>query len=301
MFTFFLQRCVEKGHKDMEVNKQQIPNGEHCNQALKKFQLLQVNGRLKKDAQLLSLYSRLCTKKEYADMELALIIEQGVAFIYHKQLSKSKVYFTSVIELAEHCKVRNPNILIARAYFLLVANYSSTARKTKNILTIRECLRRSEVLLQNHESPEDWVEMYYNFGIVWLNYMSIVPDDERNAKARKKIQEKANACYEKAFAISKKDPRSRVQVKGLTYCHLGLAALLLDCSSTNARTRIKVIASQDIKDATKHLDIEEYELGKIPRGTRVQILKRRSDQYYLQGPPVSALLGSAGRRPVLRL
>ena len=63
MFTFFLQRCVEKGHKDMEVNKQQIPNGEHCNQALKKFQRLQENGRLKKDAQLLSLYSRLCTKK----------------------------------------------------------------------------------------------------------------------------------------------------------------------------------------------------------------------------------------------
>ena len=113
--------------------------------------------------------------------------------------------------------------------------------------------------------------------------MSMVPDDERNAKARRKIQEKAKACYEQAIAICKKDPRSRLQLKRLTYCHFGLAALFLDCSSTNARTRVKVIPSQDIKDATKHLDIVEYELGEIPRNTRVQILERRSDQHYRHG------------------
>jgi len=117
LFNFCLERCVEKGNKDMEVNKQQIPNGDHCNQVLKKFQIFQENKRLKKDEQLFSLYSRLCSKKQYADMELALIIEQGVSFMYHKQLGKSKLYFTSVIELAEHCQLRNPNILIARAYF----------------------------------------------------------------------------------------------------------------------------------------------------------------------------------------
>ena len=290
MFTFFLQRCVEKCKKGMEVTKQQIPNGDHCNQVHKKsVQAFQENGWLKKDEQLFSLYSRLCTKNEYADMELALIIEQGVAFIYHKQLGKSKRYFTSVIELAEHCKLRNPNILIARAYFLLAANYSSTARKTKNVSTTLEYLRRSEFLLQNHESPEDWAELYYVLGIVWLNYMSVVPDDDRNAKARREIQEKAKHCYERAIAICKKDPRSRVQHKKLTYCHLGLAALLLDCSSTVARTRIKVIPTQDLKVAKRHIDTAEYELGDIPRGTRVQILKTRSDQYYRQGPEMYQL------------
>lgn len=91
MFKFFLQRCPEKGDKDIEVNKQQIPNGKHCNQALKKFQLFQENGCLQKDAQLLSLYSRLFTKKEYADMELALIIEQGS--VMGKQTTQAgKVY-----------------------------------------------------------------------------------------------------------------------------------------------------------------------------------------------------------------
>ena len=90
MFKFLLQRCVEKGNKDMEVNKQQIPDGDHCNQVNKNLQAFQENGWLKKDEQLSSLCSRLCTKKEYADMELALIIEQGVSYLFHNNLKKSK-------------------------------------------------------------------------------------------------------------------------------------------------------------------------------------------------------------------
>ena len=144
LFNFCLQQCFEKRSKGMEVkaNEQKIPIGEHCNQVLKKFQRFQQTGRLKEDEQLFSLYSRLCTKQEYADMELALIIEQGVSFMYNKQLSKSKLYFTSVIQLADHCKLRNPNILMARAYFLLAANCS--CRKPRNFSTFLECLRRSE-------------------------------------------------------------------------------------------------------------------------------------------------------------
>ena len=290
MFTFFLQRCVEKCKKGMEVTKQQIPNGDHCNQVHKKsVQAFQENGWLKKDEQLFSLYSRLCTKNEYADMELALIIEQGVSYLYHNKLNKSKHYFTFVIEMGKHCQLRNPNILTARAYFLLAANYNSRARKIKRVSAIMEFLRRSEVLLQNHECPEDLAEMYFTSGIVGLGCMSRIPDDERNAKARTEIRERARTFYERAIAICKKDPRSRVQLKRLTYCHLGLAALLLDCSSTAARTRIKVIPTEDIKEATKHFDIIEHQLGDIPPGTRVQILKKRSDQYYRQGPEMYQL------------
>ena len=64
---------------------------------------------------------------------------------------------------------------------------------------------------------------------------------------------------------------------------------MLDCSSTIARTRIKVIPTQDLKDAKRHLDIIEHQLGDIPPGTRVQILKKRSDQYYRQGPEMYQL------------
>ena len=291
IFDFLLQRCVEKENRDTReiANEQQNLNGEHCNQAIKKFQLFQENGLLEKDEQLSCLCSRLCTKKEDADMELALIIEQGVSFWLHKQLTKSKLYFNTVIKLTEHCQLRNPNILIARAYFLLAANYSSRARKIRKVSSALKCLRRSEALLKDHESPEDWAEMYCILGSVWLAYMSMVPEDDRNAKARNEIQEKAKKYYERAIAICKKDPRSRVQHKKLTYCHLGLAALLLDCTSTVARSQLKVIPSQDLKDARRHLDIVEYELGDVSQGSRVQILKTRSDHYYRQGPEMYQL------------
>ena len=290
LFNSCLERCVEKGNKGAEViaTVQQIPKGEHCNKVLKKFQLFQEKGRLKEDEQLFSLYTRFCTKQEYADMAFALILEQAVSFMYNKQLRKSKLYLTSVIELAEHCQLRNPNILIARAYVLLATNCS--CRKPGSFSIFFECLRRSEALLQNHDSPEDRAEMYYKLGMVCLNYMSTIQDNKRNAKARKEMQEKAKTCFELAIAICKKDPRPRVQHKRLTYCHLGLAGLLLDCSSTVARTRIKVIPSQDLKDAKRHLDIIEYKFGEDnSRGTRVQILKRRSDQYYRQGPEMYQL------------
>ena len=139
-------------------------------------------------------------------------------------------------------------------------------------------------MLQNHESPEDLAEIYYNYGSVYLMHMSTIPDDERNAEARNKYQRMVKKYFENTIEAGKKDPRERVRVKKQIYGHLRVATLLLDCTSTVARKRIKVIPPQDIADAVKHLDILEHQLADvIPRGTRVQILKTRSDQYYRQG------------------
>ena len=142
-------------------------------------------------------------------------------------------------------------------------------------------LEKSEILLQNHESPADWSEVYYNYGSLWLAYMSMIPDDERNAQARNDARKKARHYFEMTIESGKKDPRLRVRINKQIYGHLRVAAVLLDCTSTVARIRRKVIPSQDIEDAGKHLDILEHQLSSnIPRGTRVQILKVRCDQYY---------------------
>lgn len=191
--------------------------------------------------------------------------------------------FTSVIksEKKQNCSVTNPNILTARAYFLLVADYRS--RKSVKLPPLLEFLQRSEFLLQNHDSPEDWAELYYNYGSVWLKYMSIIPDDLRNAQARKSAREEAKYYYEQAVSFCKRDQRPRVQIKKQTYFHLKLAALLLDCSSNAARTQEKEITTRDIKEAKEHLDFVQYVLGEtVPVGTQVQLLKTRSDQFYRQ-------------------
>jgi len=268
------------------VRKQGFLNGPQSEEIFKNLELLRDNGKFEDHERKVNFFLRRYVEKGNKDMELALIIEKGVSFMYNKQLSKSKRCFTSVIERAEHCQLRNPKILIARAYFLLGRNCS--CRKPRDISTFLEHLKQSEDLLQNHESPEDLAELYHFLGTAWLAHMSKVADDDRKAKARKELKERAKYYYERAIDICKKDPRSRIQNKRLTYCHLSLAAILLDCSSPIARAGIKVIP-QDLKVAKRHLDIVQYELGDIPRSTWVQILKRRSDYYYRQGPQMYQL------------
>lgn len=261
------------------IKKQGYLNGSQCERIMEQLEILQDNGKFGEHEGLVTSYLRRCGKEKNSDWELALRMEQGVAFSYHKEFKNSKQMFTSVIKSDK--ELRNPNILIARAYFLLVADYRS--KKVVKLSPLFEFLRRSEFLLQNHESPEDWAELYYNYGSVWLVYMSMIPDNERNAQARNTARRNARYYYEQAISFCKKDPRLRVQIKKQTYIHLKLAALLLDCSSTAARTRQKVISPVDIKEAKEHLDFVQHKLGVcLPLGTRVQLLKTRSDQFYRQ-------------------
>ncbi|XP_078351633.1 uncharacterized protein LOC144636324 [Oculina patagonica] len=261
------------------IKKQGYLNGLQCERIMEQLEILQDNGKFAEHEGLVKSYLHRCGEEKNSDLEMALKIERGVAFSYHKEFKNSKRMFTSVIKSDK--ELRNPNILVARAYFLLVADYRN--KKVVKLSPLFEFLRRSEFFLQNHESPEDWAELYYNYGSVWRVYMSMIPDDERNAQARNTARGNARYYYEQAISFCKKDPRLRVQIKKQTYIHLKLAALLLDCSSTAARTRQKLITPVDIKEAKDHLDFVQYKLGVcLPLGTRVQLLKTRSDQFYRQ-------------------
>ena len=265
------------------IKKQGYLRGAQCERILKKLVILQDNGHFNEHEHLVTSLLQRCTNGIEPDLELALKIERGVAFTYQKESKKSKSMFTSVIksEQSQNCDVTNRSILTARAYFAFVADY--TDRYSVKLSPLFEFLRRSEFLLQNHDSPEDWAELYYNYGSVWLTYMSIIPDDLRNAQARETARDKAKYYYEQAISFCQRDKRPRVQIKRQTYCHFGLAALLLDCSSTAARTQEKEVAPSDIKKAKEHLDFVQYRLGEsVPTGTQVQLLKTRSDQFYRQ-------------------
>ena len=265
------------------IKKQGYLKGPQCERILRRLEILQDNGHFNEHEHLVTSLLQLCCDGNDPDMELALKIERGVAFAYQKESRKSKSMFTFVIqtERTQNWDVTNRSILTARAYFSLVAYYRNT--KSVKLSPLFEFLRRSEFLLQNHDSPEDWAELYCIYGSVWLKYMSIIPDDLRNAQARETARDKAKYYYEQAISFCQRDKRPRVQIKKQTYCHLGLAALLLDCSSTAARTQEKEIAPSDIKEAKGHLDFVQYRLDEsIPTGTQVQLLKTRSDQFYRQ-------------------
>ena len=265
------------------IKKQGYLKEPQCKRILEKLEILRDSRQFNEHEHLVTSLLKLCSDGKEPDMQLALIKERGVAFSYQKESKKSKRVFTSVTKSVQtqNYDVTNPGILTARAYLSLVADYGN--RESVKLSPLFESLRRSEFLLQHHDSPDDWAELYYTYGSVWLKYMSIIPDDLRNAQARETARDKAKYYYEQAVSFCQRDKRLRAQIKKQTYCHLGLAALLLDCSSTAARTQEKEIAPSDIKKAKEHLDFVQYRLGEsIPTGTQVQLLKTRSDQFYRQ-------------------
>ena len=257
-------------------------NGRECEKIMEHLESLKDNGYFEKHDRLAALYQERFACQDTTDMELALKIERGVAFSFQKKFKQSKRLFISVINSDAISQLTNPNILLARAYNRLVQDYRY--RKNIKLSALFHCLEKSEYLLQNQQSPGDWSEVYYNYGSLWLAYMSTIPDDNRHAQARNDARRKARCYFEKTIERVKEDPRLRVQIKKQRYGHLRVAVLLLDCNSTAARVRKKVIPPEDMQDAIKHLDILERQFSNnVPHGKRAQILKTRSDQYYRQG------------------
>ena len=264
------------------IKKQGYLKEPQCKRILEKLEILRDSGQFNEHEHLVTSLLKLCSDGKEPDMQLALIIERGVAFSYQKEYKKSKRVFTSVIKSVQtqNCDVTNPGILTARAYLSLVAGGN---RKSVKLSLLFEFLRRSKFLLQHHDSPDDWAELYYKYGSIWLTFMSLIPDDLRNAQARETARDKAKYYYEQAVSFCQRDKRPRAQIKKQTYCHLRLAALLLDCSSTAAQTQEKEIAPSAIKEAKEHLDFVQYRLGEsVTTPTLVQLLKTRSDQFYRQ-------------------
>lgn len=255
--------------------------GIQCEKILSRLESRQDNAKFEDHERDVTARMQSFADGKHPDMSLALKIEQAVAFSYQKEFTKSKSMFTSVIISVKNqtCQVTNPNILMARAYFLKVADPMERPRRL--MAKFFEYLRRSEFLLQMHDSPEDWAELYQTYGCLWLDYMSLIPD---NRCAHNTARDNAKLCFEKAITFSQQDPRYRVQIKRQMYAYIKLATILLQCCSNAARIQEKTIPSCDIERAKKHLDKVEFELGKyIPMGTWIQLLKTRSDQFYRQG------------------
>ncbi|PFX11264.1 hypothetical protein AWC38_SpisGene25119, partial [Stylophora pistillata] len=81
-----LKHCME--HKSSHVRQKEYTRDTKCEQLLKKLEFQQNDRKSEETDFLFSLYSRLCGEKEYADLELSLVIEQGVSFMYHKKFKK---------------------------------------------------------------------------------------------------------------------------------------------------------------------------------------------------------------------
>ena len=202
------------------IKKQGYLKGPRCERILVKLEILQDNGHFDEHEHLVTSLLQRWANGNKPHLPLALKIED------RKDRNKT-------------CHVLNSNILMAIAYVLLVADI----RKRKRQLF--EYLERSEFLFQNYDSPEDWAELYQKYGRLWLDRMSLIPDDQQNEPAGITARENTRYYFEQDISYSQKDHRVRVKVKRKTYIHLSLTTLLLDCVSTAARTQAKAVPLSD--------------------------------------------------------
>ena len=104
------------------IAKQGYLNGNQCEEIIEKLVNLQDNGKFEEHETLVAANLKLCREKQNFDMELALLLEQGVAFSYHREFKKSRKLFNSVINKRAQHPLRNENLLMARAHYLIVDN-----------------------------------------------------------------------------------------------------------------------------------------------------------------------------------
>ena len=267
------------------ITRQGYLNGKQCEEIIETLVNLQDNGKFQDHETLVTATLKLCRETQNFDMELALLLERGVAFSYHREFKKSRQLFTSVINKRVQHPLRNENLLMARAHYLIVDNYVDRFRKvTKKSQSMEECLKTSQLLLQAVDSPQDWAELHYTRGNLGLARMStMLISEPRHAQARRVVQDDAKHNFELAIMFCKRDPRERIQTKFQRYCHLKVAQLLLDTCSTAALHQQNVLPPDRIEEAKQHLDFVEGELGNgMPLGTRVELLQTRCDQFYRQ-------------------
>jgi len=252
---------------------------------LKTLELCQDNGMFVQHKRLAMEKIHYYEDTKNADMVLILKIEQAVALSYENKSKSAKKILISVTESDLNGQALFGDVISARAFYVLAAHMRREEKYRKFKLTLLfEYLRRSEHLLQQYDSPEDWADLYYTYGCLWLDYMTLIPDDTRNARARYATRDNARCSFEKALSFSQRDHRLRVRIKRERYAHIKLATILLDCCSTAARIQEKTIPPCDIKQAREHLDIVHFKLGDgLPISTWIQLLKTRSDQFYRQG------------------
>ena len=254
------------------IEKQGFLKGVKCEIIMKNLELLQDSGRFREHEKFACAILEL--PRVDPDLAAALLIERGLAFYHANDLKQCKPLFNAAIRKAE--SLVNGSLLQARALFLKSTVYRRLMKYNKSL----QCLQRAELLLSNHEPGEDTANLHYHYGTFWLYLHNTKPSDSRG---RQVYRRRGTEALEKAMEHAARDDRWRVPLKRSIYCNLRIAALCLDCSSKMARQTPQYLTA-DIGEAEKRLDFVEYQLGDgLPRGTKVELLKTRSDQYYRQG------------------
>ena len=218
--------------------------------------------------------------KEYSrntDIEIVVILEQGMACCYQNQPSLAKGFIKKAMGMISQASSTLVPLLKGRASYYLANIY----RKDEMTLgKAQRCIESAKKQLAKNTPILDQACLAYEEGSLLLEYA-------HNFRVVEHAKRNFDRCTDLCSSVSSEDTINPI----LKQHDLGLmmkAMLLLDCRSKAGRES-RTIDEETLLEARQCLDrIKINIVGEMPRFLQVQYHVVRSDQYFREGRPIDA-------------
>lgn len=218
--------------------------------------------------------------KEYegnTDIEIVVILEQGMACCYHNEPSLAEWFIKKAMGMISQASPTLVPLLKGRASYYLANIYR------KNEMTLgkaQRCIESAKKHLAKNAPILDQASLAYEEGSLLLEYAHNSPFVEH-------AKRNFDRCTDLCSRVSSEDTNNPL----LKQHDLGLmmkAMLLLDCRSKSGRES-RTIDEEALLEAKQCLDRIKINIAEeMPRFLQVQYHVVRSDQYFREGRPIDA-------------
>lgn len=206
-----------------------------------------------------------------ADVQVVILLEKAIAFLYKHDLEKAEVTATEALKLVS--KADNHQLLVGRAYYYLAHIY----RREKKLGEAVRCIDLSKQNLHLMDVCLDQSFMAYEEGNVMKEFIS------SGTVLRRKLLLQAKQCFERCLDVSRRLSDSDTQRIPHTHSFalIKIAMLLLDCGSTSGRERL--VSEAHVAEAKRCLDLLQRQgLDEITQRRKLQFMLACSDLQYRQ-------------------
>lgn len=218
--------------------------------------------------------------QEYArntDIEIVVILEQGMACCYHNEASLAKGFIKKAMGMISQASSTLAPLLKGRASYYLANIY----RKDEMTLgKAQRCIESAKKHLAKNAPILDQACLAHEEGSLLLEYA-------HNSRVVEHAKRNFDRCTDLCSRVSSEDTNNLM----LKLHDLGLmmkAMLLLDCRSKSGRES-RTIDEDALLEARQCLDrIKINIVEEMPRFSQVQYHVVRSDQYFREGRPIDA-------------
>lgn len=204
-----------------------------------------------------------------ADIQVAILLEKAIAFLYHHDLEKAELTALEALEVAS--KAENHQLLAGRAYYYLAHVY----RREHKLGEAVRCIDLSKQNLHLMDVCLDQSFMAYEEGNVMKDFIS------GGAVLRKTLVLRAKQCFERCLDLCRRldDSDSSAIPPTHSFALIKIAMLLLDCGSTSGRERC--VSASHVHEAKRFLDLlQRRGLDEITERRKIQFLLARADLRY---------------------